>query len=126
MKKVRLIESTIFFIGSLLIMLAGADFPPPRGFWLIVAIIFLFAVVQYYYLGWLIDHLNLKRSLPISIVLFAVLGALVATGMVLGSAHQPFPDVLIWVGIVAIVAGVYGLMVWLVTWLIEIWRRRHG
>lgn len=114
MKRIQLVESTCFFIGTLIIMIVGADFPPPQGFRIIIA---LFAISQYVYLGWLLSHLNLKRTLPISIILFALLGSIVTISMMCLS-NQPIQDGENWVIIVALVAGGYGFLVWLISWLI--------
>lgn len=114
MKRIQLVESTCFFIGTLIIMIVGADFPPPQGFRIIIA---LFAIGQYVYLGWLLSHLTLKRTLPISIILFALLGSIVTISMMCLS-NQPIQDGEIWVIIVALAAGGYGFLVWLISWLI--------
>ncbi|MFJ6942197.1 hypothetical protein ACGEN4_02160 [Limosilactobacillus mucosae] len=62
MKKIKISETAVFIIGSLGIALLGADFPPPLGFWKIVAVISLVALIQWYYLDWLLERINSKKK----------------------------------------------------------------
>ena len=50
-KKLQWIGSSVFFAGWTIVILLGADFPPPAGFVRVVFAIALFAVLQWFYLG---------------------------------------------------------------------------
>ena len=56
MQKIAVINSVTFFIIWLLILLAGADFPPPRAFIWIVLIVAISALVVFWrvptYINW--------------------------------------------------------------------------
>ncbi len=62
MKKIKISETAVFIIGSLGIAMLGADFPPPLGFWKIIAVISLVALIQWYYLDWLLERINSKKN----------------------------------------------------------------
>ena len=49
-RKIQLIESILFFIISNLIMLLGADYPPPIGFLWITFISAVLSILQFYLL----------------------------------------------------------------------------
>lgn len=78
MKKIKISETAVFIIGSLGIALLGADFPPPLGFWKIVAVISLVALIQWYYLDWLLERINSKKSFLMTVGIYALLGGMSA------------------------------------------------
>ena len=62
-------------------MLAGADFPPPKGFVNIVILILILDVFQHFYLCWLLPRLNKQNTFILNLGLFATVGIAVAVMM---------------------------------------------
>lgn len=117
MKKIKIIETAVFIVGSLGITLLGADFPPPLGFWKIIAVISLVALIQWYYLDWLLERINSKKSLLMTVGIYALLGGMSATAMITASG-QLKKETVIWLGLIILWTAAYGLFFWLVNWLI--------
>ncbi|WP_267202579.1 hypothetical protein [Limosilactobacillus kribbianus] len=119
MKKVRLMEAIIFFIGWNCLFLLGADFPPPRGFiWLVVATGVL-AVIQDYYLRFLFPRINQPRIFLYNEFLFGCAGIVVA--LVFALPHQQTGNSLLtWILIITLVALLYGTVFFVFNkWLVK-------
>ncbi|MCH3921906.1 hypothetical protein [Limosilactobacillus sp.] len=120
MKKVRLIEAIIFVVGWNSIFLAGADFPPPKGFaWLVITTIVL-AILQDWYLKSLFSWINKPHALLDNEILFGIAGLLVALCFAFPQlAHWPGYEYLwLWILIIVLVAVTYGAVFFLVNrWL---------
>lgn len=112
-KKIRIIESILFPAGWILILLAGADFPPPRGFYRLVILIILLDLVQQLYLQWLCKNLIMRRTFLLSQLLFLATGVAVAVLFILcNGGFQKESG--IWTGIIAAVSVVYGTAFWII------------
>ncbi len=119
-----------FFIGWLVILVAGADFPPPAGFVLLVVLDALAAGCVYYrvpyYLHW--QSVAWPRRLPAVLLDGAVVGLLFALVPVV--VHQGEPavtptalDMLIWFGVLTTVGIANSMLVYLCT---AVYRRVTG
>ncbi|HBB60182.1 MAG TPA: hypothetical protein DCZ61_00135 [Lachnospiraceae bacterium] len=112
-KKIRIIESILFPAGWILILLAGADFPPPRGFYRLVILIILLDLVQQLYLRWLCKNLIMRRTFLLNELLFLAAGVVVAVLFVLcNGGFQKESG--IWTGVIAAVSVVYGTAFWII------------
>lgn len=109
-RKIAAINAFVFFVLWLLILLAGADFPPPRGFiWIIVAVAVCAAVV-YWRVPTYIDWRRTRRAGRYWRVVRdgAVAGLLVALPFALKGGGEPSVtmrpvDYAIWFGVLAMV-----------------------
>lgn len=116
-KKLQWTESSIFFAGWTIVMLLGADFPPPVGFVWVVLGIALIDALQWVYLGWLLKALMHKRTFWLNLALFMVIGFL--TAMLLAILNGALASgTIIWLAVITIVAMIYGIIFWIVNWLI--------
>lgn len=125
-KKIALSIATAFFFGWLGILLAGADFPPPPGFVLIVLIDLLAAIVVYWRVPTYLDWSRTRRTYRLLQALgegFAA-GLLVAlVAMLSPSSGEPsvqprWVDRLIWFAVLGSVGAfnavaVYGVSAYL-------------
>ncbi|MEO5284772.1 hypothetical protein [Limosilactobacillus allomucosae] len=118
MKKIKISETAVFIIGSLGIALLGADFPPPLGFWKIIVVISLVALIQWYYLDWLLERINSKKSLLMTVGIYALLGGM-STATMIAASGQLKKETVIWLGLIILGTAAYGLLFWLVNWLIR-------
>ena len=73
-KAILWIESAAFFLIANIIMLLGSDFHPPVGFLWITLTAAVIAVLQWFYVRWLLTNDGKKRTLFITLVVFALLG----------------------------------------------------
>jgi hypothetical protein len=121
-----------FFIGWLVILVAGADFPPPAGFVLLVVLDALAAGCVYYrvpyYLHW--QSVAWPRRLPAVLLdgaavgfLFALLPVAVQIGEGEPSLAPTRVDLLIWFGLVTTVGIANSMLVYLCT---AVYRRVTG
>jgi hypothetical protein len=78
----------------------------------------LVALIQWYYLDWLLERINLdwllerinsKKSLLMTVGIYAMI---VASG-------QLKKETVIWLGLIILGTAAYGLFFWLVNWLIR-------
>lgn len=125
-KKIALSIAAAFFFGWLGILLAGADFPPPPGFVLIVLIDLLAAIVVYWRVPTYLDWSRTRRTYRLLQALgegFAA-GLLVAlVAMLSPSSGEPsvqprWVDRLIWFAVLGSVGAlnavaVYGVSAYL-------------
>lgn len=114
-KKFKIVETVLFLAGWLLVMVKGADFPPPAGFWVVAAGIVVIAFIQWFYLGWLLPNIEAKGSLWKTLGLYALLGFAASLVPILYSGKAD-KDIGIWFAIIVEVALVYGLVFWLINW----------
>ena len=118
-KKIVWINEILFFLGWMLLLLLGADHPPPKGFIWLVAIIVLLDMAQYFYLKKFLPSLHDKsKGLFTQTLLFAVLAGIgVSISMLLLDLNKLFSigliNVLIWIMVIALVALIYGVCFYL-------------
>ncbi len=77
-EKICKIEAMAFLLLSNIIMLLGADFPPPTGFVWIVITSCVIACIQYLYSKWLIPRITGIKTLWITCFFFACVGVVIA------------------------------------------------
>jgi drug/metabolite transporter (DMT)-like permease len=118
-KKIVWINEILFFLGWMLLLLLGADHPPPKGFIWLVALIVLLDMAQYFYLKKFLLSLHDKsKGLFTQTLLFAVLAGIgVSISMLLLDLNKLFSigliNVLIWIMVIALVALIYGVCFYL-------------
>ena len=120
-KKIAWIESIAFFLLANTVMLLGSDFPPPVGFLWVTLAAAILAIVQWFTVRWLLANMGKRRTLGITLMLWALLGMAVYAG--LSALHDGVREV-IWIGITMFVFACYGLNFWAVNRGIS--RRLHG
>ena len=116
-KKLRILESSVFFVGWTIILLLGADFPPPEGFiWVIFGIAVL-DFLQWLYLGWLLNALRYRKTFVLNFVLFTIVGFITAllTAFLNG---RVISETMIWFIIIMSVSAIYGVIFWSINLLI--------
>ena len=112
-KKLKIIETVPFLAGRLSAMIEGADFPPPAGFWVIAVGMVIIAVIQWFYLGWLLPNIEAKGSLWKTLGLCALSGFASFLVPILPSGKAG-KDIGIWFAITIGATLVYGLVFWLI------------
>jgi len=108
-QKIAGINAIVFFTFWLLVLLAGADFPPPPGFiWIVVAVAVCAAVV-YWRVPTYIDWSRTRRPRRYWRVFLdgAVAGLLIALPFVIGGSGEPSVtmqplDYAIWFAVLAV------------------------
>ena len=112
-KSISWIESAAFFLIANVIMLLGSDFPPPVGFLWITLTAALIAVLQWFFVRWLVAHDVKKRTLFITLVVFALLGIVIPVFFVelrgdfqTGTGMGIFITMIVFIG--------YGFTLWIV------------
>ncbi len=110
-------EFVVFFLGWTAVLLAGADFPPPGGFYRLVIVVGVSDIVQAIYLKWLLKNLIMRHTFLLNEVFFCAAGIIVAVMFILcnGGFRSGFG---IWIGIVTAVSVGYGTAFWCVNRLI--------
>lgn len=111
-KAIKIVETIIFIVSWTIIMLLGADFPPPSGFWIVIIGILILACIQWFYMNWILARIYLIKSLFISILIFASIGLIDAVAMALLLSQNFYDSFIIWLSICTIVAALYGLIFW--------------
>lgn len=115
--KFQVAEFFIFLIGWTLIMLAGADFPPPEGFKYLVLLIFILDILQQFYLKWLCPRIKHQKTFLLNMISFMFAG-LVLAGTIYIWSGEFHPESNIWIAIITVVSVIYGIFFWSVNWLI--------
>lgn len=112
-KSISWIESAAFFFLANIIMLLGSDFPPPVGFLWITFSAAVVAVLQWFFVRWLLSNDVNRRTLFITLAVFALLGIVVP--LVFVSFRGGFQTgTCIGIFITMIVFIAYGLTLWIV------------
>lgn len=114
-KKFLIIESLLSYSIWLLLLLWGADFPPPKGFWVLVLLLFLLISCQYYFFLWTWSNMARKSSLLWTLLFFALGGSL--TGLILmfpSLSALPLPSIFLGLTFLSLIASLYGLVIWLI------------
>lgn len=106
-KNIQIIEFIVFFFGWIIILLAGADFPPPKGFSHLVILIFVLDVLQAFYLHYLIPRFNGLKMFVVNECLFLIAGILTPMLFILINGYA-LTLTCIWLVLIAIVSLVYG------------------
>lgn len=112
-KSVSWIESAAFFLLANVIMLLGSDFPPPVGFLWITFTAAVIAVLQWFFVRWLLSNDVNRRTLCITLAVFALLGIVVPVifvsfrgGFQTGTGIGIFITMIVFIG--------YGFTLWIV------------
>jgi hypothetical protein len=112
-KSISWIESAAFFFLANIIMLLGSDFPPPVGFLWITLTAAVIAVLQWFYVRWLLENDVKKRTFLITLVVFALLGIVVpAIFVTFRGGFQTGTCIGIFITMIVFIA--YGLTLWIV------------
>ena len=108
-KKIAGINGTVFFLFWLLVLLAGADFPPPLGFiWIVVAVAVCAAIVYWRvptYIEWCRTRRNGRHW---RVALDGIIaGLLIALPFAIGGSGEPSVtmqslDYAIWFAVLAV------------------------
>lgn len=111
-KSVSWIESAAFFLLANVIMLLGSDFPPPVGFLWITFTAAVIAVLQWFFVRWLLSNDVNRRTLCITLAVFALLGIVVPVifvsfrgGFQTGTGIGIFITMIVFIG--------YGFALWI-------------
>ncbi|MBQ1412361.1 MAG: hypothetical protein IIY93_04130 [Clostridia bacterium] len=112
-KAISWIESAVFFLLANIIMLLGSDFPPPVGSLWITLTAALMAVIQWFYVRWLLANDVKRATLFITLAVFALLGIVVPVifvafrgGFQTGTGIGIFITMIVFIG--------YGFALWIV------------
>ena len=112
-KSISWIESAAFFFLANIIMLLGSDFPPPVGFLWITLTAAVIAVIQCFYVRWLLANDVKRRTLLITVAVFALLGIVVpAIFAALRGGFQTGTGIGIFITMIVFIC--YGLTLWIV------------
>ena len=112
-KSISWIESAASFLIANVIMLLGSDFPPPVGFLWITLTAAVMAVLQWFYVRWLLANDVKRATLFITLAAFALLGIVVPMifvafrgGFQTGTGIGIFITMIVFIG--------YGFTLWIV------------
>lgn len=116
-KTLSLLEASGFLLLANLMMLLGADFPPPVGFLWLMLVSLLLAFGQYHYGNWLFKRLEGFKTLPVTSGFFGLEGLISALIFV---ALNPVETTYLWLwlAVTILVFTGYGLIFWFVNRLI--------
>lgn len=115
-KEIIRINTILFFIGWLVILLLGSDFPPPIGFLWVIVLIILSDFIQYKYLQYFIPQLRKRRKYLFShnLLFFTMSSALLSLIILL--LRYPIIHSLtwiengIWILVFSILGGIYSIL----------------
>ena len=112
-KSISWIESAASFLIANVIMLLGSDFPPPVGFLWITLTAAVMAVLQWFYVRWLLANDVKRATLFITLAALALLGIVVPMifvafrgGFQTGTGIGIFITMIVFIG--------YGFTLWIV------------
>ena len=117
-KKIIRINTLLFFVGWLVILLLGADFPPPLGFLWLVPLLIALDLIQHRYLQFFLPQLHRreKNLFLKNICFFAGSGIAVALFCLAIryeiSATMGLLNIGVWIGVLAAVAAGYAIFFW--------------
>ncbi|MDY5112867.1 MAG: hypothetical protein SPE66_04050 [Bilifractor sp.] len=114
---ILVIEFVVFFFGWTAILMAGADFPPPKGFYRLVILIAVLDIIQTLYLKWLAKRLIKGRTFLLNELFFCTAGTILAVIFILFNGGFRSESG-IWVGIITAVSVGYGTIFWSINRLI--------
>lgn len=119
-KKINIIETITFILGWTVIFLLGADFPPPSGFWKIILLVIILALIQSRYLKYLLkDKFNMKLFFK-NIIFFFIGGICISCSMFIFNNRNVFMQAsIIWIAVVTTISIVYGILFWLFNYFIQ-------
>ncbi|EKU27104.1 hypothetical protein [Catellicoccus marimammalium] len=115
-KKIIRINTILFFIGWLVILLLGSDFPPPIGFLWAIILIILSDFIQYKYLQYFIPQLRKKTKYLFShnLLFFTMSSALLSLIILLlryPTIHSlTWIENGIWILVFSILGGIYSIL----------------
>ena len=120
-KAILWIESAAFFLIANIIMLLGSDFPPPVGFLWITLTAAVIAVLQWFYVRWLLVNNVNRATLFMTLAAFTLLGIVVPVvfvafrgGFQTGTGIGIFLTMIVFIG--------YGFTLWTINrFLKNIW-----
>lgn len=121
-KRLQWIESVLFFIISNIIMLLGADFPPPIGFSIITLLSGILSILQFFYTDWILKCKNPLKTFFTTIFSFSLIGLMISILFIIfntDNIRYTINDALVWILIITLVFGVYGIIYWSFNHLIK-------
>jgi len=111
--KICLCEAAAFFLLSNIIMLLGADFPPPRGFiWITVAAAVL-SCTQFLFNKWIFTRMKERKSFWMSILFFGSEGFITSVLFAVSGGGR-FQVLWVWFAVITLVFAIYGTGFWAV------------
>lgn len=113
-RKIMWINTVLFFVGWTFIMLSGADFPPPTGFYKIVLLILILDFIQFQYLRYFLPRLRQrrKRLFAQNLLFFGMGSVIVAVVLMRTGSSITFAQSLPWIVIVTLMGVIYGGAFW--------------
>ena len=118
-KKIIVVNTLLFFFGWNVIMLLGADFPPPIGFLWLVMLIGALDFIQYRYLHKLLPRIREKEKYLFAknLAFFTGGGAVVGIFIILMrlkvTLETGIINILIWIMVLTLVGALYGICFWI-------------
>lgn len=106
------IEAVLFLAGWTLVFLWGADFPPPEGFWKVIALGVALGVVQVPYLLVLLSRVRERPTFARNLLFFATGGILVTLVTSVGVTGRTFGQIATWTFVILCASVLYGLLAW--------------
>ena len=110
------IEAVLFLAGWTLVFLWGADFPPPEGFWKVIALGVALDVAQTPYLLMLLSRVRERPTFARNLLFFAAGGILVALVTSAGFTGRTFGQIATWTLAILCASVLYGLLAWGLNW----------
>lgn len=120
-KKINIIETILFVIIWTGIMLLGADFPPPSGFWKIIFLIIVLAGIQYIYLTYLFRKMLVMKTFIKNILFFLLGGIITSIVSILffGTEIISKKNFIICTSMITMVSIIYGICFWSINYLLK-------
>jgi hypothetical protein len=126
-KNIIKINSILFFVGWIIILLLGADFPPPIGFLWLVLLVAILDFIQYKYLRVLLPQLKeRKKNLFLKNLFFFTVGGVIVALFILITRYNitlemNMNDIIILIIVITAVSTIYGIFFWVFNlWLLKI------
>ena len=117
LKRIRLLETTVFIVLTLTVLYLGADHPVPEGFGLLVLIVLTVAVLQHVYICWLHNNLTVRKTFLKTILLGSA--AAIASTLFLIALYGHFNrETLIWLFLITRAGALYGALLWGINFLL--------
>ncbi len=124
-RRIATINGVVFFVFWLLVLLAGADKPPPRGFLWIVLTVAVCATVVYWRVPTYIDWVRTRRTGRHWRVLLDGIGAglIIALLFVIGGSGEPSVtmrpvDYAIWFAVLAVMGMINSVALYFINMLV--------
>ncbi|WP_312281291.1 hypothetical protein [Oscillibacter sp.] len=122
--QLRLYEWIVFFVGWIIVFLLGADFPPPKGFLWLIALLAMLATIQDRQLKYLLSNIGRSPTFFKNFLFFFLGSICIAAVTSFIGKTQATSAKIIWIVIVTCVGTVYGIGFWLINKLLI--KQSHG